>query len=228
MRDIASTFSTSLTSGYRVIVFDEMQMASKEAQSALLKPLDEASSDTFFVFCTTEREKIIKTIRSRCIELEFEPLSTTQLSDLLKDILVKENKTASSEVLTRIIRRSGGDARFAVSRLETFFLLSEEEFLINMKMADGLIKDLFTVLFEPDFDSDRFRAIVGQLVRFPCEHLRQDFEAMMLAMADKIYVQRADGLRKMESVLRQWLITQQYLRGSNDWSIFFFSLRGFF
>lgn len=71
LENIKDEFHYSVSNGWRVINLEEIQVSSKKAQSVLLRTLEEITSDTFVVFCTTELDKVLDTIRSRSLEIEF-------------------------------------------------------------------------------------------------------------------------------------------------------------
>jgi DNA polymerase-3 subunit gamma/tau len=58
--------NSSLTR-YQVVVLDEFHVASKQAQSSLLKVLEEIRSNTFVLICTTDMDRVIETLKSRAI-----------------------------------------------------------------------------------------------------------------------------------------------------------------
>ena len=70
-----SRFAQMPPSTKRVYILDEAQMLSKNAQNLLLKFFEDASSTTVWIICTTERQKIIKTLQSRCMAYAMVPLS---------------------------------------------------------------------------------------------------------------------------------------------------------
>ena len=86
IKDLKDTFYFDKSIGYKVIVLDEAQLMTQQAQSALLKVLEESISGIFFVLCTTHIDKILPTIRSRSLKLRF---------DLIKEeeyIKIKKHK----------------------------------------------------------------------------------------------------------------------------------------
>jgi len=68
----------------RVFIVDEVQGASSAAMKALLKPVEDASAHLLWVFCTTEPQKILDTLRRRCVSYELKPLNHSTTVELLK------------------------------------------------------------------------------------------------------------------------------------------------
>lgn len=132
---------TSATTPYRVIIFDESHSASKAAMSALLKIIEDVPERTFFIFCTTEVDKMLSTIRSRSIELSFNPVADNLVEAYVRELSVKEGININEMIIKRIVNRAGGHVRNALMMLElckhipvdeysaTLFVTSEDYFL---------------------------------------------------------------------------------------------------
>ena len=71
---------------YKVYIIDEAHMLTKEAFNALLKTLEEPPPRTVFVLCTTELDKIIPTIQSRCQRVIFKKIPEGLIVERLKEI----------------------------------------------------------------------------------------------------------------------------------------------
>ncbi|MFN4319538.1 MAG: DNA polymerase III subunit gamma/tau [Aquificaceae bacterium] len=103
---------------YKVYILDEAHMLTKEAFNALLKTLEEPPPRTVFILCTTEYEKIIPTILSRCQRLIFSKLREDQIVEYLKRICQRENLECEEKALYMLARLSDGGMRDAVSLLD--------------------------------------------------------------------------------------------------------------
>ena len=68
---------------YRVIILEEAHMMTPEAQNTLLIPVEKEGSSTVWIFCTTEPEKIIPALRSRCAVYELRPLTEKNIGALI-------------------------------------------------------------------------------------------------------------------------------------------------
>lgn len=135
---------------YRVVVFDEFHAASKQAQIALLKILEELSSNTFVIFCTTEYDKVLDTIQSRSIELFFRRLSKEEIIDLLDDIVRLERMDISAEDVQVIAQASRGHARDAVKTLALAESAGVDVAVAGYRQATGAVIDLLMALKEDD------------------------------------------------------------------------------
>ncbi len=103
---------------YKVYIIDEVHMMSNSAFNALLKTLEEPPSYVVFILCTTEINKVLPTIVSRCQRYEFKKLSDDSLRNLLTSVMEKENVTFSNGVIDLLIELANGGARDALSILD--------------------------------------------------------------------------------------------------------------
>lgn len=103
---------------YRVLIIDEAHMLSKAACNALLKTLEEPPAQVVFVHATTEIQKILPTILSRCQVFEFRRVSIREIAGHLKKVAAAEGITISDVTLDRIARAGEGSMRDALSVLE--------------------------------------------------------------------------------------------------------------
>lgn len=101
-----------------VWIIDEAHQLTKEAQSALLKTLEDTPEYVYFILATTDPVKLKPTIRGRCSILEMNPLKDTELFHLLRDITKKEEKKLTKNIYDNIIKTSEGRPREAIQVLE--------------------------------------------------------------------------------------------------------------
>jgi len=105
-------------SKYKVFIIDEAHQLTKEASNALLKTLEEPPSHAIFVLATTEPQKMISTIISRCQRFNFRRLGVPEIVSKLQRILEKEKIKFEKEALLLIARQAEGSVRDAESILE--------------------------------------------------------------------------------------------------------------
>lgn len=228
MREVRDSFSYSVSDGYRVVVFNEIHLASQAAQSELLSVLEESPKKIFYVFTTTEYEKILPTILSRSLILEFYPASDTDVEALLKEVADKEGMAISSLAVGRIVRRVGGHIRDALVHLDRIRLIGEDEYLQCSVTTDEDISLFFRLISEDKGASDRVDQVARRLVSNPVKHLEQDFEHYMMEQARKIFVDKWTKDGKMRMVLTSWITHHNLLRTTTDWYVYLLSLEEFF
>lgn len=102
----------------RMWMIDECHKLTNDAQNALLKILEDTPAHVYFVLATTEPEKLITAIRSRCSIFAMNTLTDDEMLRLLKKIVKKEKDTLEQEVYDRIIQDAMGHPRAALTVLE--------------------------------------------------------------------------------------------------------------
>ncbi|MGI0482367.1 DNA polymerase III subunit gamma/tau [Geminocystis sp. CENA526] len=110
---------------YKVYVIDECHMLSTAAFNALLKTLEEPPSRVIFVLATTDPQRVLPTIISRCQRFDYRRIPLEAMIIHLQDIATKENIDITSEALSIVAQLSNGGMRDAQSLLDQLSLLSE-------------------------------------------------------------------------------------------------------
>jgi DNA polymerase-3 subunit gamma/tau len=126
IRDLAEGvhFAPSLAR-MKVYILDEVHMLSTAAWNALLKVLEEPPAHVRFIFATTEVEKVLPTVLSRCQRFDFRSIDLNDIVRRLRDIAAKEQVQLSDAVLTRIARAAGGGMRDAQTLLDQLIAVSD-------------------------------------------------------------------------------------------------------
>ncbi|MGL5098555.1 MAG: DNA polymerase III subunit gamma/tau, partial [Fusobacteriaceae bacterium] len=119
IRDLKDKINYKPTKGRKKIyIIDEVHMLTKEAFNALLKTLEEPPEHALFVLATTEPDKVLPTIISRCQRYDFKTLSQEAMSNRLRYISDQENISIDDKALETIFQASGGSMRDSISILE--------------------------------------------------------------------------------------------------------------
>ena len=103
---------------YKVYIIDEVHMLTTQAFNALLKTLEEPPSHVIFVLCTTDPQKILETILSRCQRFDFHRISNDDIIGRLRYICEQEGFAFDEEALEVVARHARGGMRDALSTLE--------------------------------------------------------------------------------------------------------------
>lgn len=103
---------------YKVYIIDEVHMLTTAAFNALLKTLEEPPSHVVFVLCTTDPQKILETILSRCQRFDFHRISNADIVGRLRYICEQEGFAFDDEALDIVARHARGGMRDALSTLE--------------------------------------------------------------------------------------------------------------
>ncbi|MBU0660749.1 DNA polymerase III subunit gamma/tau [Patescibacteria group bacterium] len=151
------------TCAKKVFIIDEVHMLSTSAFNALLKTLEEPPAHVMFILATTELHKLPATIISRCQRFTYESISHDDLHGYLKNIAKKEGRTLDEDVIERIIIKSDGCVRDAVSLLEQVLSFGSEHITIN---------DVLHIL-PPVFSEDTRELVFSILENNPTEALHK-------------------------------------------------------
>jgi len=111
-------------SKYKVFIIDESHQITREAANALLKTLEEPPSHAIFVLATTEIQKMIPTIISRCQRFDFRKLTVPEIIKRLEIISEKEKARIERAALELIALNSGGSIRDGESLLDQVLTFS--------------------------------------------------------------------------------------------------------
>ena len=103
---------------YKVYIIDEVHMLSKQAENAFLKTLEEPPPHIVFILATTEKNKILPTILSRCQIYDFNRIKDSEINNCLKDICKKEGFEYEDEAISIISRKSDGSLRDSLTILD--------------------------------------------------------------------------------------------------------------
>lgn len=103
---------------YRIIIIDECQQLRSDSQNILLKPLEGSSENTVFIFCTTNPEKIISTVKSRCRKYHLRAIPNSLILKHLQTICQLEQIPYDENALMMICEEAQGSMRDAVNILD--------------------------------------------------------------------------------------------------------------
>lgn len=122
-------------------IIDECHQLTKEAQNALLKPLEDTPPHTFFILLTTEPGGLISAIRNRCKSFTFLEVSDAELKKLGKRILSDEEITLDDKIFDAALANAGGSPRLFLNMLETASSANTQQSAIESidRMQSGVV-----------------------------------------------------------------------------------------
>ena len=171
----------------KVYIVDEAHMVSTAGWNAFLKTVEEPPDHIAFVFATTEPNKVLPTIVSRCQRFEFRRVSSAAIADHLGKICAEEGLAADEAALGLIARHSEGGVRDALSILDQLAAGGSVTIEVTRRLLGGAPTDIlfeFTDALAMRDTGSALRAIAGiveeggdvrQFVRQVLEHLRALF-----------------------------------------------------
>ena len=139
IRQLKEKINYSPTKGRKkVYIIDEVHMLTKEAFNALLKTLEEPPEHVLFILATTEPDKILPTIISRCQRYDFKSVNYRDMREKLLYIVDSEGYKVDESSLVAIYEASGGSMRDSISILERLMINTEEKNIVIEKTEDVL------------------------------------------------------------------------------------------
>ncbi len=103
---------------YKIYIIDEVHMLTTQAFNALLKTLEEPPEHVKFIFATTEPNRVIATIQSRCQRFDFSNINAKQIADQFKSILKKEKIKYQDDLVLALAKMANGSMRDGLSLLD--------------------------------------------------------------------------------------------------------------
>lgn len=119
-------------SRFKVYIIDEVHMLSKAAFNALLKTLEEPPEHVKFILATTEAEKVLQTILSRCQRYDFRNIPTREIAGHLKEITKREGIDAEEDALLLVAKAGAGSMRDSLSLLDRLLSIGEKKLTVDM------------------------------------------------------------------------------------------------
>ena len=139
VRAIRQTMNLAPAAGdCRIWLLDEVHQMSKDGMHATLKMFEDTPKHVYFILCTTDPQKLLKTIRNRCCEMPVRLLTHDELEKLIKRTAKREKIDLSEEVLDATVSAAQGIGRTALVLLDKMASLDEDERLkaIHDKIAE--------------------------------------------------------------------------------------------
>ena len=105
-------------SNYKIFVYDECHRLSLKAQDLLLKIVEDSSLFSYSIFCSTEPDNIVETLRNRCMPFELKKIPDEDIKEMLNDVCKSEGFKPNPEVFDEIAKEADGRARNALIQLQ--------------------------------------------------------------------------------------------------------------
>src|SRR4051812_27237165 len=119
-------------SRFKVYIIDEVHGLTKDAFNALLKLLEEPPSHVKFILATTEPEKVLPTILSRCQRYDFRNIPTREIAEHLKSIAKQEKIKADDDALLLVAKAGAGSMRDSLSLLDRLLSIGEKNLTVEL------------------------------------------------------------------------------------------------
>ncbi len=219
---------------YKIYIIDEVHMLSSAAFNAFLKTLEEPPSYAIFILATTEKQKIIPTILSRCQIFDFNRIKWQDMSSHLQKISLKEQIQAEKEALDLIAIKSDGGLRDALSMfdlnvtfstnnqllyadviknlhiLDSDYYFQFTDYFMNNDHASCLI--LFDEIIQKGFDGHYFIAGLMEHIR----HLLYAKTPATVALLEMSEDQKGEYVNKSQPISKSFLLSSLNILAVTD------------
>lgn len=171
----------SIDCDYKVFIIDEAHMITTQGWNAALKLIEEPPSNTIFIFCTTNPEKLPQTILSRVQRFDFRRIDRSLISDRLEFIMNEElHRNYTREALDRISSQANGHMRDAIKLLDRCLSATDEINIDNVESTLGLVKIESIVKFVFSILSKNYVVSLEELKRV------ESFDSNLIRFYDEI------------------------------------------
>ena len=150
IRDVASAASVAPMFGNaKCYILDESHQLTDAAQQALLKVVEDCPTHLYFMFCTTNPDKLILTLRNRCAKYSVKNLRPSEMKELLTKVNAKEKLELSEDIIDAISKVCGGCPREALMLLEQVKGIADpQEALTYLATAESTKKEVLELCRE--------------------------------------------------------------------------------
>ncbi|KAK9052600.1 hypothetical protein SSX86_029230 [Deinandra increscens subsp. villosa] len=146
IQDFASTqsFSFGAKAPVKLVLLDEADAMTKDAQFALRRVIERYTKSTRFALICNNVNKIIPALQSRCTRFRFAPLDAVNVTERLKHVINAEGLDVTEDGLTALVRLSNGDMRKALNILQSTHMASQQitEEAVYLCTGNPLPKDI--------------------------------------------------------------------------------------
>jgi len=197
---------------YKVYIIDEVHMLSASAFNAFLKTLEEPPPHAIFILATTERQKIIPTILSRCQVYDFKRIQTDEIVKLLSLVARDQEISTEPDALHIIAQKADGSMRDALSLFDRIASFGDKkvtypETIANLNVLDHdyYFKLVYAMLKEDSIGVlDTFKIIhhLGFDGNFFIDGLADHFRNLLVCK-DAAAVQLIEGSKELQARYQQ-------------------------
>lgn len=177
IKELRDIFTVEYGDYWRVVTLDEVHTVSSQAQAAMLKMFEETKGKTIYILATTDPQKLLPTIRSRALEINFNDVPVEAIVENLTRVSDERGLNLSDEIKLLIADRSGGHMRNAHMLLDKYLLLGEEDFRDSIKSSITLFCDYLIAVYNND--KDTILNTINELLSIPKDNLQSDWSIVM-------------------------------------------------
>lgn len=190
IREIARSASLSTLGGKaKAYIVDESHQLTAAAQECFLKLLEDPPKNCYFIFCTTEPQNLIATIRNRCTDYEVRKLTQKEIITVCEKACEKAKLEVPNEIIQVVAATNDGSARAALVALEKVKDIKDLDIAIQLLLKgtenDARIKDLCNMInCDPSVRKQKWSTIINtfDMLDDPPEMIRKSMLTYLYSM----------------------------------------------
>jgi DNA polymerase-3 subunit gamma/tau len=172
-------------SRFKIYIIDEVHMLSKASFNALLKTMEEPPEHVKFILATTEIEKVLPTILSRCQRYDFRNIPTREIADHLRSICKDEKIQADEDALMLVAKAGAGSMRDSLSLLDRLLSIGEKKLTVeSIEQLLGLPRSQAIFDLAQAMGEGRVKDVLGMSDRLISEGLSVD--GLLVSLIDHL------------------------------------------
>lgn len=129
----------------KIVLLDDINLINEQSQQVFRNFIDKYSSNVHFIASSSNSQKVIETLQSRFIIIKIESLESSQLNQIMENIIDNENLIISSEAKQFILNISNGSAKILINYLEKIKLLKSD---VDLALANNICSNISFFIFE--------------------------------------------------------------------------------
>ena len=204
---------------FKIVILDEADAMTTEAQAALRKVMEDLSSITRFCFICNYIEQINGPISSRCMKFRFKPINSTSVSDKLKEIAEKESMIIDDDIVNLIGEISKGDLRKSIMTLQNLNYIYKRKGSLNVTdvyeitnmIPDNELNTIWKQCCKKTDDMNNTISLVGLLKEngYPLDNILNQLK-------NKTINSDIDDVKKSLICIQLNLTEKRLIEGSNE------------
>jgi replication factor C subunit 2/4 len=204
---------------FKIVILDEADSMTAEAQTALKKVMESTCAITRFVFICNYESKIIDAIKSRCADFRFSPIPDDVMIEKLKIIANDENMIVDDDVFDTITEICEGDARRSINTLQNLkYIPRRIEDRITREDVYEITSYLDKTYLDPYWNKiitskiDQLKDVVVSIT-----NLGYPMTYILLCIKDKVIESKLSDKNKSQIMIHMAKIERMITSGSDNW-----------
>jgi len=179
VREKIKTFSQKTTdTDFKIIILDEADAMTNDSQFALRRIIELYTHSTRFILICNYVTKIIEPLTSRCAKFRFQVISTVSISEIIKNISIKENIIINDNVIETLFKITKGDLRKVINLLQRASYINniiDSDLLIDIsgQIPEKQIEEIWNIIINKETDHNK-------LFKLVCEIINEGYSSIIL------------------------------------------------